>query len=71
MSFDLNKYLIPICRDTVYDESVMVVEDKDGFIPLQSLAYEALSILSVKNAELTKAIMKVWITLLRMESWKY
>lgn len=54
--FDLNKYLIPIWEgDTVYDESVMVIEDKDGFIPLQSLAYEALSILSVKNAELTKS----------------
>ncbi|HOD93720.1 MAG TPA: SGNH/GDSL hydrolase family protein [Clostridia bacterium] len=51
----LDEYLKPIWQgNIVYDESVMVVKDSKGNIPLQPLAYDAKRIISVKNAMLTK-----------------
>lgn len=52
--YDFNNYLKPLWEDSVvYDESVMVVENEYGTIPLQTLSYDILEIVSVKNAQLT------------------
>jgi hypothetical protein len=52
--YNLDEYLKPLWEGSVvYDESVMVVRDNFGNVPLQPLAYKATRIISVKNAALT------------------
>ncbi len=52
--YNLDEYLKPLWEGSVvYDESVMVVRDSFGNVPLQPLAYKATRIVSVKNAALT------------------
>lgn len=52
--YNLDEYLIPLWEgNIVYDESIMVVRNRNGSISLQPLAYKATKIISVKNAALT------------------
>ena len=54
MLFDLDKYLTPVWKgDTVYDESVMIVENRDGSMDPVSLLYPATQVISVMNCQLT------------------
>ena len=51
--YDLGAYMIPYWSgDTVYQESVMLLEDAEGNLPQIPLLYEAKEILSVRSSSL-------------------
>ncbi|MFA7673327.1 MAG: SGNH/GDSL hydrolase family protein [Clostridia bacterium] len=55
MLFNLDKYLSPVWKgDTVYDESVMIVENRDGSMDPVFLLYPATHVLSVTDCQFTK-----------------
>lgn len=53
--YDLDTYMVPYWTgDTVYQESVMLLENEDGSMPEIPLLYEAKEILSVRPSNLKK-----------------
>lgn len=58
-AYDLATYTYPYWSgDTVYNESAMIVKNRDGSIPAISLLYPATEIISVRSSDLKKVYEK-------------